>query len=432
MDQEISFIASGDSFITRRLPSVQASSFQRIAKLFQCADVRFTNLETTLHHHEGVPSALSGGTWAVSPPEVLEDLQAYGINAIAWANNHTMDYLYEGIAATEAQLNRYGIVHAGVGRNLAEASEVKYLETPAGRVGLIAATSTFHEFQMAGEQRSDLIGRPGINPLRHIATYHVPEDKLETLKEIARSVHLNAKRNKSIQNGYLKAEEDGVFAFGTYRFQANEAAGVSTTPHETDMKRIRKRIAEAHRQADYVLVSIHTHEMNGDRAEEPAEFIRTFSRACIDAGAHAVIGHGPHMLRGIEIYRKRPIFYSLGNFIFQNETLSRLPADSYDKYGFGPEHTVADVFDCRSANGTRGYAANPRIWNSVLPFWKMQNGELTELALFPIELGFGLPRSQRGWPKLSLDMDILRTMRELSSPFGTQVEIEGAVGRVVL
>ncbi|MBW5445298.1 CapA family protein [Cohnella sp. CFH 77786] len=432
MDQEISFIASGDSFITRRLPSFQTSSFQRIAKLFHNADVRFTNLETTLHHYDCVPSALSGGTWAVSPPEVLEDLKAYGINAISWANNHTMDYLYEGLAATESHLNRYGFIHAGAGRNLAEASEVRYLETPSGRVGLIAATSTFHEFQMAGEQRSDMIGRPGIHPLRYISTYGVPEDKLETLKEIARSVHLNAKRNKSIQNGYLKDEEIGVFAFGTYRFKADETAGVSTSPHETDMKRIRRRIAEAKRQADYVLVSIHTHEMNGDRMEEPAEFIRTFARACIDEGAHAVIGHGPHVLRGIEIYRKRPIFYSLGNFIFHNETLPRLPAESYDKYGLGPEHTVADVFDCRSANGTRGYAANPQIWRSVLPYWKMRNGELTELTLFPIELGFGLPRPQRGWPELSSDREILLALRELSSPFGTQIEIDGIAGRVVL
>ena len=40
----------------------------------------------------------------------------------------------------------------------------------------------------------------------------------------------------------------------------------------------------------------------------------------IDQGADLFAGHGPHFLRGIEIYKNRPIFYSLGNFIFQNGT----------------------------------------------------------------------------------------------------------------
>ena len=38
----------------------------------------------------------------------------------------------------------------------------------------------------------------------------------------------------------------------------------------------------------------------------------------IHAGADLVVGHGPDILRGIEVHRSRPILYSLGNFIFQN------------------------------------------------------------------------------------------------------------------
>jgi hypothetical protein len=40
--------------------------------------------------------------------------------------------------------------------------------------------------------------------------------------------------------------------------------------------------------------------------------------------------HGPHVLRGIEIFKGKPVFYSLGDFIFQNETLLRLPAENYE------------------------------------------------------------------------------------------------------
>ncbi len=49
--------------------------------------------------------------------------------------------------------------------------------------------------------------------------------------------------------------------------------------------------------------------------KEPRGNLRRFARAVIDAGADAVVGHGPHVLRGVEFYRDRPIVYSLGNFL---------------------------------------------------------------------------------------------------------------------
>jgi hypothetical protein len=48
---------------------------------------------------------------------------------------------------------------------------------------------------------------------------------------------------------------------------------------------------------------------------EPRGDLRAWARAVIDAGADAIVGHGPHVLRGIEFYRDRPIVYSLGNFL---------------------------------------------------------------------------------------------------------------------
>jgi hypothetical protein len=48
---------------------------------------------------------------------------------------------------------------------------------------------------------------------------------------------------------------------------------------------------------------------------EPRGDLRTWAHAMIDAGADLVVGHGPHVLRGIEFYRNRPIAYSLGNFL---------------------------------------------------------------------------------------------------------------------
>lgn len=145
MKEMMTFIATGDCFITRRIPSQDIESFQEIKSFINKAEARFTNLEVTVPNGEVFPSAFSGGTWAMAPPGVLKDLKAYGFNLIAWANNHTLDYSYGGLAGTERNLNQYEFVHAGVGKNLAEASTPKYLDCPTGRVALIAAASTFHE-----------------------------------------------------------------------------------------------------------------------------------------------------------------------------------------------------------------------------------------------------------------------------------------------
>src|SRR5699024_9705294 len=117
MNNQISFVATGDSFVTRRLPR-KDSSFSEVSSVIRKGDVRFTNLEGTVHRKEGIPYAFSGGTWVMSPPEILEDIKDYGFNMLAWANNHTMDYSQSGLEATEKYVNQYGFIHAGVGNNL--------------------------------------------------------------------------------------------------------------------------------------------------------------------------------------------------------------------------------------------------------------------------------------------------------------------------
>lgn len=83
------------------------------------------------------------------------------------------------------------------------------------------------------------------------------------------------------------------------------------------MPRVARAIYEAKLQANYIMISVHSHQISGDAEECPAEFLKDFVHTCIDLGAHAIIGHGPHLLRPIEIYKDCPIFYSLGDFILQ-------------------------------------------------------------------------------------------------------------------
>ncbi len=102
----------------------------------------------------------------------------------------------------------------------------------------------------------------------------------------------------------------------------------STSVGQHDLRRlddVRRRVAELAERADLVVVSAHggaegvdaQHTPNGTETYQGWDRgnLRAFARAAIDAGADLVFGHGPHVLRGLEVYNARLIAYSLGNFV---------------------------------------------------------------------------------------------------------------------
>ncbi len=318
-----------------------------------------------------------------------------------------------------------------MGRHLADAATPAYLECPGARVALVAAVSSFPDTWMAGQQRMDMPGRPGVNGLRLRRLYHVTPAQLAALREMAGPLFLNAGYEQSVREGFAVPEE-GVFRFGDLRFVEDSRTYSECVLNANDMKRIAAAVREGRRQADYVLVSLHAHEMEGTDKESPAEFIRVFARACIDAGACAVLGHGPHILRGLELYNGGVIFYSLGNFLFGNDTTSHQPADFYEKYKLPPDATVGMGMDARSQNETVGLGTDRRVWESALPCFAFDGGRLTRLTLRPLDLGFSLPRWRRGLPSLSGDAAVLEHLAELSAPFGVRIDIRGGEGAVRL
>lgn len=91
------FIAAGDIFITRRIPKEGYEGFDAVKELVEKHDVKFANLEMTFYENEGIPAVVSGGTWAMADPRMLDDIQRYGFNIYNTANNHSGDYSYEGV-----------------------------------------------------------------------------------------------------------------------------------------------------------------------------------------------------------------------------------------------------------------------------------------------------------------------------------------------
>jgi len=419
---------TGDSIITRRLSVYEEPEFRKLIDLVRGADVAFTNLEMLFHDYESYPMHESGGTYMRAEPSLVHELVWAGFDMVSRANNHTGDYGAGGMRSTTKYVEAAGLVQAGVGETLIEAREPHFLETAKARVALISVASTFPDHSRAGNPRGSIPGRPGLNPLRHTTTYVTTAAGLSALRDALNTAGLGRGGGR----GGSQAPTS-LSVLGT-RVVVGPEPGIRTEPNEDDLAEIAAAVRSAARLADYTIVTIHAHEGDRDRLV-PARFLVTFARAMVDAGADVVTGHGPHVLRGIEVYKGKPILYSLGDFIFQNETLLRLPSENYETYDLGPDAQVADFNSRRYRDDTTGFPADPLIWEAVVAMPTFRDGALAGLVLHPISLGFGKPASQRGRPMLAdpeLGRKIIDDVIRLSEPFGTTIEYRDGVGLLVL
>ena len=421
--------AAGDSMVLRRLPG-DYPGLSEMVEFINQGDVRFVNMETTIHNHETYASALSGGTWFCSPPEVLEDTKAMGFNVLTTCNNHALDYDRIGLDLTMDYVKKAGFPNPGVGSTLADAAAPVYIDTLNGRYAIIAACSTFNPGDMAGQQTRDMIGRPGINGVRHSTLYQVSKEEFQHLGRIAAATGINGFRDMGRREGYLPPIPEDRAEFGDLMFQASDKPGKITAVNPVDMARVEQSIREALYMADYVIVSMHSHEMKGDDKAEPDDFFIDFCHKCIDAGAHAVVGTGPHLLRPVEIYKNCPIFYCLGDFVIQIEDIRMAPADMYEKQKMDPSCGIEALFNARNAGGTRGLCYEKVMYEAIIPYWEAEDGKLTKLVLMPIELNFGSGKVLGGFPRPKYDDGILERLSEMSKPYGTKMEIRDGLGYV--
>ena len=416
--------AVGDCALQKRLPKYY-DGFEEVRDYIMQGDVRFFNLETTVCE-DCYPGKYSGGTWLRTEPEVLRDALDFGFNVTTPANNHCMDFSYEGFLQTLDNIKAVGLPSSGGGRTLAEATAPAYIDTPAGRAAVISCTSSYSYGAEAGEQSRDLRGRPGINPLRTEQVIYLPREEFDQLSAIADKVGLNDYNNILVKEGYRNPPKEGVLDFCKTEFRIGEPK-ITYRMNQEDLDRIKTAIRDARFQADIVLISIHSHNCEKGDKEAVPDFLADFCHMCIDAGAHAVLGHGPHLLRPLEIYKGFPIFYSLGDFILHLENGKIIPDDYYRKYGLTPDAGVYEVFRKRTRDFTVGLQRQSVMMEAVIPFFEFEGGVLKELKLLPVELGLGKPHSQIGWPRVKWDGGILERYAEMSAPFGTVILPDGTV-----
>lgn len=447
---EFTLAAAGDAILTLSLRNASDDETSALFDPVREADAGVVNLEVLLHDYDGPPAATSGGTYMRAPPSVADDLTWAGFDLFAAATNHAGDYSTRGMLDTLEALERRDIPSAGLGRTLAEARAPAYTDTEAGRVGLVAACSTITPGTVAGRQRPDMRGRPGIAPLRLESELRVDESDLETIQRIADETGATAERDRRRDEGFpIPSDEDEGFAFpnpggGTLQFVATdegEEPAVKKTPKEADCEAYLDAVREAARQADWVVASVHSHEGEGGLINDHSvpDWLEVLSRDAVDAGADAVVVHGTHVLRGIEVYDGAPVFYSLGDFVMGNEAVTKLPADIYERYDLDPyTATPSELFDERvfDDDGERiGFLSNPAYWRTVLPICQFEDGGLRRIECRPVSLGYEEARPDRGMPRPAAGdeaTEILENLAEFSVPYGTELAIEDGVGVIEL
>jgi poly-gamma-glutamate capsule biosynthesis protein CapA/YwtB (metallophosphatase superfamily) len=414
------FAAVGDLIYLRPMLATLEKRAPAMLKVLREADVTFGNFETTVLHLDATkasPQAESGGTWMLGDPATVGDLVKMGFDIVSHANNHTTDWGVEGLAETLQFLKEGGLAAAGSGRNMSAARAPHYFDAPAGRIALVAGSSSFTPMSRASDPLGTVPGRAGVNTLRTERVGEVSAADLAVLAKLAGSkpgapVRFGGMTYEAVSDPKLPME-------------------VKYVAHSGDVEANLRMVRQAHQNGNFVAYSLHNHEP-GNGSQVPAPFAVDFAHKLIDAGADVYIGHGPHQLRGIEIYKGKPIFYSLGNFAMMNNSLDDLPADMYDQFGVDPTSTTApELLQSRNARSF----ADPNLYESVIAVSRYVGGKVSEIKLYPIDLGVSVQGAAKGVPGSAdavVGKRILERMQRLSAPFGTKIVIENGIGVIRL
>jgi poly-gamma-glutamate capsule biosynthesis protein CapA/YwtB (metallophosphatase superfamily) len=374
----ITITLAGQSMIRSDIRSTAPAAVPVIQGLLK-GDVVFTNFEAAVAEKG---ETVHEGRGFLAPPEALDALTTFGFNLLALSGNHAFDLKVTGIQNTIREANNRKIAHAGTGNNLAEAAAPGYLHTPKGTIALIGSASGL--ITPGGSATAD---RPGVNELR-------------------------------IEAGDMENEAT-----------VDLPGAPANTPNHGDSERILASIRDARRHADLVIVYEHNHVFGNhsfttiftEGLQErlaPNDWLRKWTHAEVDAGADIIVMHGAPLLHGVEIYHGKPIFYDLGNFI----------------YNLPPWLT---------------YIHEPMNFESAVAYLQFQGKQLQSISFRPIVLNYlgeGQPDvhneyannqfiDTRGLPSPATGARagyILQRLADASKPFGTTVEIKGDTAEIKL
>jgi poly-gamma-glutamate synthesis protein (capsule biosynthesis protein) len=246
-----------------------ASAFLHLRDTLEQADLVYANLEGSLVVSKGrtvdIPDKKD---WIHPGPEGAAALAASHIDVVGVANN--VAYGRANILRTLEVLNAHGILHAGAGRNLAEAHAPAIVERKGVRFGFLQYTARWYR----EDEQIATATEPGVARIQSIDGVTIDPGDLERMREDLRRLRPNA--DVVVVSHHNR---DG----GTpVQFGAAVEAPRGARPDRT-------------------------------RAEE---YQKKFAHAALDAGADLVFGHGTHTLQAVELYDGKPILYAIGHSAF--------------------------------------------------------------------------------------------------------------------
>ena len=261
MGKQLSICCVGDLILDE--PGPIAPYFDDCREVLKAQDILIGHVETP-HTTRNLPSCIDIQA-PPSKPEHLEPLRAVGFDVAIVAGNHLYDCGPYGVIDTVEKLKKLGIQPVGGGANIAEAKKPAILEKNRLKVGVLSYNATGPKLGWAMSQK------PGANYV-------------------------------SVETSYVPARDMPGCPAKVYTFLWPES-----------LKQFQEEVSALRQQVDVVVVCLH--KGNGGDHPRLDTYEQPLCYAAIDAGADIIFAHHHHVLKGVELYKDRPIYHGLGNFV---------------------------------------------------------------------------------------------------------------------
>lgn len=414
--------AIGELLYSHPLANTTDAEMQKVFALVRTGDATFGHAEVPFFDFAGFAGQGYGNGLLWGEAALAADIKALGVDLVSLASNHGTDWGEAGLLATRSLLDAQGIMHAGGGRTLQEARRAGVLTTPKGRVALVSTTSTFKPNAGANDAMGEIPARAGVSILRTRCVTLVTEEQMAKIRELATSLASPRKPAPAADAREVTLGED------LYRLA--DRHGLHYEMDLYDHAGLLAAVRAAKEAADFVIFAVHAHESPtgmDDDAPAPPDFLIRISHDAVDAGADVVLDHGQHSLRGIEIYRGKPVCYGLGAFFIRG-AIKVLPETMFRAFPDATGHAPPPAPKERSVRP----GGNPACWyDGVVVQIDLQDGVATTMRLHALDTGNTYEEARRGVPHFADPTNALRILTHLqtiSQPFGTAITIEDGVG----
>lgn len=420
---KFTLVTIGDLLYSHPMADTPNPEVQKVISLIKAGDVTIANQEGVFIDLKTFKGSAYGDGQLWGEGALAKDIKAMGVDMVSLANNHATDFGGEGLMEAIRLSDAAGLTNAGGGANLEAARKAGILTTSNGKVALVSVASTFKVNARANDAFGETNARAGISTLRLRTVRMVPGDQFEKVRSLA--IASASPREPA------PAADATEITLGEQIYRLADKPALHYEMELYDHAGLLKSVRDAKQAADLVVFTIHAHEsptgMDDDTPEPPDFLVKLFHDA-VNAGADVIVGGGPHSLRGVEIYKGRPIFYGQGVFFIKGE-IKALQETALKVF---PDPVTGKAPAPKPEERSVRPGGNPASWyDSMVAVTDFDNGAAKVIRLYPLDVGNTYDRSRRGNPQLADPQNARRILANLqrdSAPFGTRIEIDGSVG----